>query len=211
MTNTTDWIEWDGGECPVVDDVLVVIRFRDGSERKATPAVQWAWGHINCQNDIIAYRVVTAKDEAPDLDLSKPVGTKNGHEVWIAATDAPGDKPVIGKHRGNEFSWFTCSWTREGYFGSSEGSELDLVNVPEKPFVPGHFWVAESTFATMKQLIANKTELDYWRARSVVHRIPPPDVLDAIERMVEHIGLVVDQDDIDAVSKFFNQDKADDD
>ena len=54
------WIEWNGGECPVGDDVVVDVKTRDG-EIEFDPAYFWNWSHekSSCIQDkqIIAYRL----------------------------------------------------------------------------------------------------------------------------------------------------------
>ena len=53
------WIEWRGGECPVVDSALVDIRCRDKSEStEAESADLFRWSHRNHRSDIIAYRPI---------------------------------------------------------------------------------------------------------------------------------------------------------
>lgn len=70
-TQETDWIEWQGGECPVDPDTPVEVRFRDyeiaGDEVSGLDASFWIggsydwWKHESPDrdNDIIAYRVVS--------------------------------------------------------------------------------------------------------------------------------------------------------
>lgn len=64
-----EWIEWDGGECPVPGDTLVQTRFRDGAKSFALPADFYCgvqpddfdfWKHEGTEpgDNIIAYRVV---------------------------------------------------------------------------------------------------------------------------------------------------------
>lgn len=61
-----EWIEWEGGECPVNPDTRVEVKFRDGGREGSTPASYWAdggdvfncWKHADTSSDIIAYRVV---------------------------------------------------------------------------------------------------------------------------------------------------------
>lgn len=66
----SEWIEWDGGECPVAPDVMVCIKFRDGNDffaddKRALGAVDWTpnWHHSGGDSDIIAYRVIGAADD----------------------------------------------------------------------------------------------------------------------------------------------------
>lgn len=68
LSNREDgWIDWTGGECPVLDCVRVDIRFRDGREEcNTSPNGGWSWHHfpaagrITPDGDIIAYRLSDA-------------------------------------------------------------------------------------------------------------------------------------------------------
>lgn len=52
-----DWIEWNGGKCPLEDHIKVRIRLGDGCElRRRADGCDWL--HIGDGTDIIAYRVV---------------------------------------------------------------------------------------------------------------------------------------------------------
>lgn len=51
-----DWVEWNGGACPVEDGRAVGIRFRDGSEFLVT-AGGYDWRHKGGDSDIVAYRI----------------------------------------------------------------------------------------------------------------------------------------------------------
>ena len=55
---TNEWINWDGGACPVNMDAEVNIRLRDGSEY-ILPAGRLVWVRMKQPsiNDIIAYRL----------------------------------------------------------------------------------------------------------------------------------------------------------
>ena len=61
-----EWIEWNGGECPVSPETKVEVRFRNGIVCAQCPAVKWYW---DCEGgydlDIVAYRVV-AEDKKTD-------------------------------------------------------------------------------------------------------------------------------------------------
>ncbi len=65
MTTQSDWIEWEGGKCPVPDQTRVSVRFRNGSIDYADYAGIWSWewrlGPTPNAGDIIAYRVLDAK------------------------------------------------------------------------------------------------------------------------------------------------------
>lgn len=75
----TDWIEWNGGECPVGEGTLVEYKLRgnpDTSVEDASfPAEDLQWNHKNEPLDIVAYRLVDARG-APTSPLTHhPSGT----------------------------------------------------------------------------------------------------------------------------------------
>lgn len=53
-----EWIEWQGGECPVADDTRVEVKFRSGECNSKFKAGTWNWKHSGWASDIIAYRVL---------------------------------------------------------------------------------------------------------------------------------------------------------
>lgn len=62
----SDWIEWNGGECPVADGTLVDVKLRADVIVEQELAAGWFWEHglVHDDGDIIAYRVVK---EAPNI------------------------------------------------------------------------------------------------------------------------------------------------
>lgn len=56
------WIEWSGGECPVIVDDVVEVKFRDGVSSDAGKAMGWRWEHYGNTADIIAYRLHQPQD-----------------------------------------------------------------------------------------------------------------------------------------------------
>lgn len=56
----SDWIEHDGGPCPVPDRQRVAIKLRDGSVHLPTLFILWIWHHdsslLEPCDHIIAYR-----------------------------------------------------------------------------------------------------------------------------------------------------------
>ena len=65
MTEQNDWIEWEGGECPVDGSVLVEAKLRCGYvETRNEENFNWKHGlgpfAYEGDDDIIAYRVVSA-------------------------------------------------------------------------------------------------------------------------------------------------------
>lgn len=58
ISMVNDWIEWNGGECPVPGETEVMMRFRNGAT-SVTRAKHCRWDHPGAAGDIIAYRVVS--------------------------------------------------------------------------------------------------------------------------------------------------------
>lgn len=54
----SEWIKWDGGECPVDGDVRVDTKWEDGAILSNDTASDWAWG---MGGGIIAYRLSEQK------------------------------------------------------------------------------------------------------------------------------------------------------
>lgn len=57
-----DWIEWNGGERPVAEDIGVDLKFRNGETIDYTSrllAGAWDWEHYGDTHDIVAYRVAS--------------------------------------------------------------------------------------------------------------------------------------------------------
>lgn len=67
----SDWIKWNGGECPVEGDVLVEAKFRDGEESYERKARDWYWDHDGGDIDIIAYRLHEEESSNVELHLIK--------------------------------------------------------------------------------------------------------------------------------------------
>jgi hypothetical protein len=66
----TEWIEWNGGECPVHPKTVVHVQLR--YERRdeiygstCVPASNWKWHHYGNIGDIIAYKVI--KEHQPTI------------------------------------------------------------------------------------------------------------------------------------------------
>jgi hypothetical protein len=51
------WIEWHGGECPVGEDAVGYVKFRNGAECGPEGIHRYQWGHYEGLGDIIAYRI----------------------------------------------------------------------------------------------------------------------------------------------------------
>lgn len=51
------WQGWEGGECPIPNETMVVVMFRDGTIEAAFPANMFGWKHFDWCGDIVAWRV----------------------------------------------------------------------------------------------------------------------------------------------------------
>ena len=51
------WQGWEGGECPIPNETMVVVMFRDGTMDDTYPANLWDWEHHTSGGDIVAWRV----------------------------------------------------------------------------------------------------------------------------------------------------------
>jgi hypothetical protein len=68
----SNWIEWDGGECPVSDGAVVQVELRGGDRMTGAFADEF-WRKDNSPGDIVAYRVVS---DAPAVDPQRLTGGK---------------------------------------------------------------------------------------------------------------------------------------
>jgi len=60
----TDWIKWNGGECPVAPETMVEVVYRDGTQDRDMANV-YPWENHGKIAAIIKYRVVSPAD-APE-------------------------------------------------------------------------------------------------------------------------------------------------
>ena len=56
------WTAWEGGECPVAEGVVVEVRYRDTRTAQLYSPRQFRWRHEQNMFDIVAYRIVEARD-----------------------------------------------------------------------------------------------------------------------------------------------------
>lgn len=94
----TDWINWGGGECPVPDDALVEVQFRNRTAfhvAKNSDANLLRWSQDGSDMDIIAYRMSMPSEKYAQFEASQvwngeglpPVGCEceyslNGGKTW---------------------------------------------------------------------------------------------------------------------------------
>lgn len=60
--NDGNWHGWNGGKCPVHEESMVEVQFRDqereGERYDGLNAGSWNWRHYNVSCDIITFRVI---------------------------------------------------------------------------------------------------------------------------------------------------------
>ena len=77
---TRDWIPWHGGECPVLPDTLVVIKFREGRiSDEIVNANRLDWRHTNSRFDIVAFRLCTSAQTSTNTDRDQ-IAKLGAHE-----------------------------------------------------------------------------------------------------------------------------------
>lgn len=104
MTKKIDsagWITWEGGVAPMIPNVTVEVRFRDGT-RCVNEVDAFVWKHGLGDADIVAYRVLSQ----PESDNPNDIQTGGTHykDMGIEPWDVIDTWPIeqqIGYHRGN--------------------------------------------------------------------------------------------------------------
>ena len=72
----TEWIKWEGGECPVHANTRVDYRFRAGIALSGYKAVILEWSHDGSGSDIVAYRVSAGQQSMEEAyeQAHRPIG-----------------------------------------------------------------------------------------------------------------------------------------
>jgi hypothetical protein len=54
-----EWIEWNGGNCPIEKGTMIQAEFRNGARTEMHPCsgIDTEWKHYKLYSDIIAYRI----------------------------------------------------------------------------------------------------------------------------------------------------------
>ena len=140
----SDWIKWDGGECPVGRGIKIAVRPRSGGEYLSEEEDgSLRWKHLGWDSDIVAYRVVT--------EATKPVSPEDiAPNLWNAYKEDINDEALSAlrsvildteKHKRINFvdaeyliDAFTWDRTRQGgiFWNSVDGGEYDK-NMAHKP------------------------------------------------------------------------------
>jgi len=110
----TDWIEWNGGECPIKSDKTRVDykMLKSGVDNFWGKSLRWNWQYGGTCGDIIAYRITE------DHEPKEPKMTREQIQAQIEALQKQLDAmPVVERrwfHNGSIFPFFEPSF--KNYF-----------------------------------------------------------------------------------------------
>jgi len=108
----SNWIEWDGGECPVSDGAVVQVELRGGDRMTGAFADEF-WRKDNLPGDIVAYRVVS---DAPATAPSSALNVQEGGSHYRTLAIQPVEyihKNGVGYFEGNVIKYVT-RWKAKG-------------------------------------------------------------------------------------------------
>ena len=71
-------IDWYGGECPVPQNTLVKVKYRDGTFRSGFPAAVYCWFHDGVDGDIVEYCAII---EQSDLEAAERLLRSHGYAI----------------------------------------------------------------------------------------------------------------------------------
>jgi hypothetical protein len=134
----TDWIKWNGGECPIKSDkTWVLLNLGGGSIVSAhvPKSCAWDWQHGGTCDDIIAYRI-TEDHEPMDYDASPIYTHKMTREQITAQIEALQKQldtmPVISR----------VHWGAAGTYYFTHEEVVEVINgVPHIHGVAMKLWV----------------------------------------------------------------------
>lgn len=113
----SNWIKWNGGECPIKSDkTRVHVKFRIGSDVDGQFGVKWYWKTHGANSDIIEYRIT--EDHEPKM-------TREQITAQIEALQKQLDKlPVVMLRR----YWDGNVMTSDRYPCDTHYFEIETIN-----------------------------------------------------------------------------------
>lgn len=96
----SQWIKWDGGECPLPSGELVDVELRNGNFHHGIPAGSCFWGHLSPMSprdtyDIVEYRIHDTSESKSDMVDHPSHYTQGGIECIDAIKSATVGKTGI--------------------------------------------------------------------------------------------------------------------
>lgn len=116
MSGKNEFIDWQGGKCPVASDTIVDVMFSDRSVTTNRRAGELDWLHTNYAGDIIAYRVVEAAKPKPQTARDTQVGGDHYKKAGVQPWDVVDTWPIeqqIGFYRGNALKYVMRMGTKD--------------------------------------------------------------------------------------------------
>ena len=112
----SEWIEWNGGECPVPEGMRAMVTLRDHRALFAGEPVLWRWSHRGRHDDIVSYLVVDPNCLHPDTVNHPSHYTQGNIECIDAIKSALTPDEFRGYCKGNAMKYI---W-RERHKGNDE-------------------------------------------------------------------------------------------
>lgn len=109
----TNWIEWNGGECPIKSDkTRVEYNLRSGHNHTSIGKMR-RWSHLNSEYDIIAYRIIE------DHEPKEPKMTREQITAQIEALQKQLDAlPVVSR----------VVWCPPGMYYNTHEEFVEVIN-----------------------------------------------------------------------------------
>jgi hypothetical protein len=112
----TDWIKWNGGDCPIKSDKTIV-EYKCGSGYKATnTGTSCRWSHIDSPYDIIAYRII--EDHEPMTQTREQITA----QIDALQKQLDAMPVVVQKYWDGEFCYGNC------HHGASHYFDIETIN-----------------------------------------------------------------------------------
>lgn len=105
----SDWIKWNGGECPVAAGTRVEVKYRDDEIAEDCDPDLSNWIHYGEQGDIIAYRVVEEAAQSSGMfwdDHQHNIVFVQDEEPIVEIGTMPGKLTPVPEYTGGSSSYY---------------------------------------------------------------------------------------------------------
>ena len=113
MSEENEFIDWQGGECPVDPDTIVEVMLSGGDVVRMQAGL-FHWQRSSHAGNIIAYRVI--EDKKPQTARDTQVGGDHYKKAGVQPWDVVDTWPIeqqIGFHRGNALKYVMRMGTKD--------------------------------------------------------------------------------------------------